>query len=123
MVVRALQHRKCSATAIFAQSMTRCAVSGIHVAGDKRMALGLESFASVLDRVKTPLTLAGLALLIFYGALRRILDLEIWASLREDNTAALLGRILSYTFILAVICVLLGVTSFLVMRFLGPDKS
>ncbi len=84
------------------------------------MALNLAGFGGVLDRVKTPLTLAGLALLIFYGVLSKILDLKIWGQLQETSTAALLGRVLSYTFILALVCIVAGVASFLLTRFVKP---
>jgi hypothetical protein len=77
----------------------------------------------VLERIKTPLTLAGLALLIFYGIFSKVLSLGIWGPLPEGSTAALIGRVLFYTFILAVICVVLGVTSFLAVRFVRPAKT
>jgi len=78
------------------------------------MALDLGGFAGVLNRIKMPLTLAGLALLIFYGVLSKILALGIFSQLQEANTASILGRILFYTFVIALLCVVLGVGSFLV---------
>jgi len=78
------------------------------------MALDLGGFAGVLNRIKMPLTLAGLALLIFYGVLSKILALGIFSQLQEANTASILGRILFYTFVIALVCVVLGVGSFLV---------
>jgi uncharacterized membrane protein len=87
------------------------------------MALGLDGFAGVLNRVKTPLTLAGLALLIFYGVVSRILGLGIFSQLQESNTATILGQVLSYTFILALVCIVLGVASFLVTSLTGSSKE
>ena len=78
------------------------------------MALDLGGFAGVLNRIKAPLTLAGLALLIFYAVLSKILALGIFSQLQEANTAAILSRILFYTFVIALVCVVLGVASFLV---------
>jgi hypothetical protein len=86
------------------------------------MAFDLAKMTGILDRVKTPLTLAGLALLIFYGIFSRVLALNIWGPLQEGSTAALLSRVLSYTFILALVCVILGVVSFLAVRFTRPAK-
>jgi hypothetical protein len=85
------------------------------------MPFDLAKMADILERVKTPLTLAGLALLIFYGIFSRVLSLKIWGRLQESSTAALLRRILSYTFILALVCVVLGAASFLAVHFVRPD--
>jgi p-aminobenzoyl-glutamate transporter AbgT len=87
------------------------------------MGFELSRFTSLLERVKTPLSLGGLALLIFYGVLSKMLSLKIWASLHESNTLVLLSRILNYTFIIALICVILGVASFLVTRLVNPRKE
>lgn len=87
------------------------------------MAFDLAKMTGILERVKTPLTLAGLALLIFYGIFSRVLALKIWGPLQAGSTAALLGRILSYTFVLALVCVVLGVASFLAVRFMRPGRS
>lgn len=84
------------------------------------MPFDLAKMADILEQVKTPLTLAGLALLIFYGIFSRVLSLEIWGPLRGSSTAALLRRILSYAFILALVCVVLGIASFLAVRFMRP---
>ncbi len=87
------------------------------------MALNLTEFAGVLNRIKTPLTLAGLALLIFYAILSKILGLGIFSQLQEANTAAVLSRVLFYTFFLALVCIVLGVASFLVTSLTGSAKS
>ncbi len=87
------------------------------------MSFDLVKMTGVLERVKTPLTLGGLALLIFYGIFSKVLALGIWGPLQEGSTAALIGRVLFYTFILALICVVLGVTSFLAVRFVRPAKA
>lgn len=85
------------------------------------MALDLNRFAGIVDRVKTPLTLAGLALLIFYGILSKVLDLQVFAPLQEANTAATLERVLTYTFVLAIVCVVLGGLSFILGQVLKPS--
>jgi len=87
------------------------------------MAFDLAKFTGILGRVKTPLMLGGLALLIFYGVFSKVLDLKIWAPLQEGNTAALVGSILSYAFVVAIVCVVLGVASFIVTRFVKPTKA
>lgn len=78
------------------------------------MAPDLTGFSGILNRIKVPLTLAGLALLIFYGVLSKVLALGIFSTLQEANTAAVVNRILTYTFIIALVCVVLGVIAFLV---------
>lgn len=84
------------------------------------MSFDLTKTANILEQIKTPLTLAGLALLIFYGILRQVLSLKIWAALQEKNTAALLRRILSYVFVLALVCAVLGVGSYMAVEFMKP---
>lgn len=84
------------------------------------MPFELGKMADILERIKTPLTLAGLALLIFYGIFSRVLSLKIWGRLQESSTASLLRRILSYTFVLALACVVLGAASYLAVRFMRP---
>src|SRR5947207_4884755 len=95
----------------------------VHRRGRRTMSFDLVKMTGVLERVKTPLTLGGLALLIFYGIFSKVLALGIWGPLQEGSTAALIGRVLFYTFILALICVVLGVTSFLAVRFVRPAKA
>jgi len=80
----------------------------------------LTKTAHILEEIKTPLTLAGLALLIFYGILRQVLSLKIWAALQEKNTASLLRRVLAYVFVLALVCAVLGVGSYLAVAFMKP---
>jgi mannose/fructose/N-acetylgalactosamine-specific phosphotransferase system component IIC len=80
----------------------------------------LAKSARILEQIKTPLTLAGLALLIFYGVLRQVLSLKIWSALQEKNTAALLRRVLTYVFVLALVCAVLGVASFVAVEFMKP---
>jgi len=89
------------------------------------MTFDLGKMTGVLDRIKTPLTLAGLALLVFYGIFSRVLELPgLSGQLHESSTASLLARILSYTFILALVCVVLGVASFVVVRFTkAPSRT
>jgi hypothetical protein len=77
----------------------------------------------VLDSIKTPLTLAGLALLVFYGVTSNILALKIFPTLAQSNSAALLTHLLDYTFILAVVSIVLGVASFLVTQWLGRRRG
>jgi hypothetical protein len=85
------------------------------------MSLDFTNTAHILEQIKTPLTLAGLALLIFYGILRQVLSLKIYAALRENNTARLLRRVLSYVFVLALVCAILGVGSYIAVEFIKPS--
>jgi hypothetical protein len=87
------------------------------------MALDIAGFSGILSRVKTPLTIAGLALLIFYGVLSKILGLGIFSQLQERSTSDLLTRILSYTFVIAIVCVVLGVAAYLVTYLVPAPKT
>jgi hypothetical protein len=87
------------------------------------MAFNLQQMSGILNRIKTPLTLAGLALLVFYGIFSKVLDLKVFSTLKEANTASLLSRVLSYAFVLALVCVVLGVASFLVTHWVRPRPA
>jgi hypothetical protein len=81
------------------------------------MAFDITRVGGVLNRIKTPLTLAGLALMIFYGIVNKLLSLKIYPQLTQSAGASLLTRLLDYAFILAIVALVLGVASFLVTQF------
>jgi hypothetical protein len=86
------------------------------------MALDMAHIGLVLERIKTPLTLAGLALLVFYGVVTQLLKMNIFGQLQASSSAVLLTHVLDYTFVLALVALILGVVSFLVTQFIKPKN-
>lgn len=94
------------------------------------MGFDFAKVATVLNRVKTPLTLGGLVVLILYGLYSQILNLPGFrTALSSLAVAQLLQEIIKYLFWLAILAVVLGVGSYLAVHFFpkgwlpDPDKS
>lgn len=68
----------------------------------------LTKIGGVIERVRTPLALAGLVIVILYALYKQILEMDIFTEVGSDATFILIDRILTYLFILAVIAVILG---------------
>ena len=85
--------------------------------------------ATILERIKTPLTLGGLVVVVLYGLYSQILKLPGFAAAFPSGAAAqLLQDIIKYLFWLAILAVVLGVGSYLAVHFFpkgwlpDPDK-
>lgn len=94
------------------------------------MVFDFAKVATVLNRVKTPLTLGGLVVLVLYGLYSQILKLPGFAAALSSGTVAqLLQEIIKYLFWLAILAVILGVGSYLAVHFFpkgwlpDPDKA
>jgi hypothetical protein len=93
------------------------------------MGFDFAKIAAVLSRVKTPLTLGGLVVVVLYGLYSQILKLPGFAAALPSGAAAqLLQDIIKYLFWLAILAVVLGVGSYLAVHFFpkgwlpAPDK-
>lgn len=84
------------------------------------MEVEIGKLVAALDRIKTPLTLGGLAVVVLYGLYSQILRLQIFGKLPPDSTFILVRDIVGYLFWLAVLAVVLGVASYLAVHF-GPN--
>lgn len=82
----------------------------------------ITKIGSVLDRVKTPLTLGGLVILVLYGIYSQILKLGIFPQLPAASAFTLLQTIVSYLFWLAIVALILGVGSYLAIHFVTQLK-
>lgn len=81
------------------------------------MAVDLSKMVGVLDRMKTPLTLGGLVVIVLYGLYSQVLALKIFGQLPPNSTFLLVRDIVGYLFWLAVLAVVLGVGSYLAVHF------
>jgi hypothetical protein len=82
----------------------------------------LTRIGGVLDRVKTPLTLGGLVVIVLYGIYSQILKLNIFPQLPAASAFIIIRDIIGYLFWLAVLAVVLGVGSYLAMHFVAQLK-
>jgi hypothetical protein len=94
------------------------------------MDLDFPKIAPLLNRIKTPLTLGGLVVVVLYGLYSQILKLPGFAAALPSGAAAqLLQDIIKYLFWLAILAVALGVGSYLAVHFFpkgwlpDPDES
>jgi hypothetical protein len=74
----------------------------------------LAKMAQILERVRTPLSLAGIAILVLYALYRQILNLQIFSELSSDDTLLVVDSILEKVFWLALVVTILGVLSYLI---------
>lgn len=71
----------------------------------------------IVERVKTPLSITGISLMIMYLIIKKILDLDIYENVGAENTFKIIDKIINYVFVVAVISLLLGITTYLISRF------
>jgi hypothetical protein len=83
------------------------------------MKSNIETLARIASRIRTPLTLTGLVILVLYILYQQILSLGIFSNVSESSTVTLLTSIIDKIFWLAIICVFLGVGSYLLTLFLS----
>ena len=76
---------------------------------------------NVLERMKTPLALAGLVVLVLYGIYYEILHLDIFANVGAEHTFALIGQITSYLFWLALLAIVLAACGYFI-SFRGKQR-
>lgn len=64
---------------------------------------------SIANKVKTPISLVSLAIIILYLILKQILDMDIYTKVGEENTRLLIENVLSKIFWFAIIALAVGV--------------
>jgi hypothetical protein len=82
-----------------------------------------EGLFSLAAKVRTPLTLAGVAFVILYKLYDRVLSLNIFSALGESGTRAVIEKLLDKVFVLAIIALCLGVVSYLLTFFFKPKSA
>lgn len=68
---------------------------------------------SVANKVKTPLALSGLVVIVLYLIVKQILSLNVFSNIGSSSTFILLQNILDKVFWLAVITIFLGIGSYI----------
>ena len=68
----------------------------------------LSKLGNIIERVRTPLALAGLMVVLLYALYSQILKMDVFSKVSSRSTFVLIDRILLYVFILAILAVVLG---------------
>jgi hypothetical protein len=79
----------------------------------------------LINKIKTPLMLAGLVVVVLYLTIKRVLELPIFPTISPDSTEALLIRVVDAVFWLAVLATILGFIGFVITNWPGqkPPRS
>jgi type III secretory pathway component EscU len=85
----------------------------------------LTKVGSLLEKIRTPLALGGLTVLVLFFLYKQILDLAIFPKLDEYQAFQIINLLLRNVFWLAIISVILGGISYILQFFLrqSPDPS
>lgn len=74
---------------------------------------------TVANKVKTPLALSGLVIVVLYLIFKQILSLNVFSNIDSSSTFILLQNILGKVFWLAVITIVLGIGSYILSTVLS----
>ena len=64
-------------------------------------------------KIKTPLGLAGVVIIVFYALINQILKLDIFSNIGSSATFQLIDSLLTYLFYLALVSVALAIVAYL----------
>ena len=79
----------------------------------------IQALLKLTLKIRTPLALAGLVIIIFYAIYKEVLSLNIFSNVGANSTFLIIENIIDKVFWLAVIALVLGVISYLVTYFLS----
>lgn len=84
----------------------------------------IDKLARLLVRIRTPLSLAGLAFVVLYLIYRQVLGLDVFARLDQEATFRILNQVIGSLFWLAMVALILGVlASFSLVNALAGTSS
>jgi hypothetical protein len=83
----------------------------------------MDKLLATLDKVKTPLTLAGLVVIVLYGLYSQLLRTNVLTPLSGDSTFIIVRDFIRYIFWLAIVAVVLGIVSYVVVQLRPPHKD
>jgi hypothetical protein len=79
----------------------------------------IQALLKLAVKIRTPLALAGLVIVIFYAIYKEVLSLNIFANVGGNSTFLIIENIIDKVFWLAMVALVLGVISYLVPYFLS----
>lgn len=86
------------------------------------MSSNLDKLMNTASKIKTPLTLSGIVIVVLYAIYRQVLSLDVFEKIGSNSTFILLQNILDKLFWLALFAIILGVISYLTIFILGRKK-
>ena len=87
------------------------------------MESSIQKLMNVAVKVRTPLSLAGLMLVVLYGIYKEVLSLPVFEKIDGNSTFLLLQNILNKIFWLALLALILGVLSYVFTIFLAHRRQ
>src|SRR5438067_2551359 len=79
----------------------------------------IQALLNLAVKIRTPLALAGLVIVIFYAIYKEILSLNIFEKVGGTSTFLIIENIIDKVFWLAIVALVLGVLSYLFTYFLS----
>jgi hypothetical protein len=76
---------------------------------------------TAVAKIKTPVSVTALTIVVFYYIIRQLLSLNVFAPLAQGQTGALLESVLSKVFWLAIAGLIFGCISF-ALPYVWPDR-
>jgi len=73
----------------------------------------IQALLKLALKIRTPLALAGLVIIIFYAIYKEVLSLNIFSNVGANSTFLIIENIIDKVFWLAVLALVLGVISYL----------
>ena len=73
----------------------------------------MDKIIESLLKIRTPLTIGGLSVVVFYLLYDKVLELGIFSNLGEASTVHVIGNILNKAFYFALIALVFGVGSYI----------
>ena len=83
----------------------------------------MKNILSVATRIKKPLSLASLVIIVLYLITKHILSLEIFSNINEEKTYLLLTDIFDKIFWLAIIALFLGIVGYILSYYFKNKSS
>jgi hypothetical protein len=83
----------------------------------------MEKLVAALDKVKTPLTLGGLVVIVLYGIYSQVLKLFGPNSFPPGSAPIIVRDIVGYLFWLAIVAVVLGIVAWVIVRYAERDPD
>src|SRR5262245_41591364 len=78
---------------------------------------------ALVKRIRTPLTLAALVVIVLYAIFKAVIFLDIFESVGSQGTLILIGSVINKLFYLALVAIVLSVGAYVFSLFVSRDHS
>jgi len=77
----------------------------------------------IVEKVKTPLSITGLSLMVMYLIIEKVLELDIYDNVGSENTFKIISKVINYVFVVAIVSLILGVLAYILSKFKKKRQS